>query len=498
MTPRRRNRFVPLLLVLFTFLAAGQTVLACVCPGGDNSTLGKFESARFVVVNKIISVNKQTAVQTVTTIVEKVYKGDLKAGDEMIFGQVENADCWMEFQEGDVGAKFLFYLKPSRKKSKYWYADSCGGSKPLPNQQTSRIADAADDLLYLDKMNEVHGKTRISGTVISYQWTIADGGADFKPAAGRKVQIVANGKTYETVTNEDGVYEIYDLPVGTYSIRPEGKQGWAIDVRSPFGALTSGRNEDDGSAQVQLKAGRHAYSDFVFKVDNRLSGKVLDGSGRPLPRVCLRLLPTQPNVSKYFKRDDCTDAGGRFEFQEIPFASYVIVINHDDKISSRQPFRRFYYPDVTDREKAQVITIGEGVTEYRLDVHAPAVKEVVTVSGQVLSADGKPVVFAGVVFSSDKTDPTIDGSASAMTDESGNFSLSVLKGLRGELFASLILDPKEFKKCPALLRVRGEISLDRRTESIRVEADRLLEGVDLRFPFPSCNREKIRSQIRVD
>lgn len=50
----------------------------------------------------------------------------------------------------------------------------------------------------------------------------------------------------------------------------------------------------------------------------------------------------------------------------------------------------------------------------------------------------------------------------------------------------------------ALLRVRGERSLDRRTESIRVEADGRLDGVDLRFPFPSCNGEKIRSQRRVD
>jgi len=515
MTPKHRRRFILLSLVLVTFFKVEATVQACVCPDGDDSTLGKFESARFVVVNKIISVNKQSAVQTVysggevihqpittitsiTTIVDKVYKGNLKAGDEMIFRQGQNADCLVNFQAEEVGAKFLFFLKPNEKKPKLWYADSCGRSKPLPNYQTNDIGNAADDLLYLDKMNEVHGKTRISGTVISYQWTIAGGGAEFKPVAGRKIQILANGKSYETVTNEDGVYEIYDLPVGTYAIRPEGKQGWKIDVDSAFGALTSGRNEDDGSAQVHLKASRHAYSDFVFKVDNRLSGKVVDRSGRPLPSVCLRLLPTQPKVSEYFKRDDCTDAGGRFEFEEIPFASYVIVINDDDKISSRQPFRRFYYPDVIDRERAQIITIVEGVTEYQLDVHVPAVKEVSTVTGKVLTADDKPVVFARVVFTSDRTDPAIDGGAFALTDESGNFSLSVLKGLPGELFATLTLDPKEFKKCPAQLRVRGEISLDRRTESIRVQADRRLEDVTLRFPFPSCNQAKIHSQHRVD
>jgi hypothetical protein len=94
----------------------------------------------------------------------------------------------------EVGTKFLFYLDPREKKPKLWYASSCGQSKPLPNYSTRYIEDAADDLLYLDKMNEVRGKTRISGTLISYQWSIAGGNADFNKVAGRKVQIVETAK----------------------------------------------------------------------------------------------------------------------------------------------------------------------------------------------------------------------------------------------------------------------------------------------------------------
>src|SRR6185369_8932972 len=184
-----------------------------------------------------------------------------------------------------------------------------------------------------------------------------------------------------------------------YAITPEVQQGWEIDVNSGFGGFSSGRNEDDGSSHVELKVGRHEYSNFIFKVNNRLIGKVLDQSGGPLPRVCLALLPIQPDVSEHFKRDDCTDDEGRFKLEEIPFASYVIVVNDHDKISSSQPFRRFYYPDVTDREKAQVITIVEGETSYPLDIHVPRTKEIVTVTGKVLTANGKPVVFARVAFS---------------------------------------------------------------------------------------------------
>ena len=515
MAPKHLTKFVLPLLVLVTLLALDQTAQACGCPDGDDSTLGKFQSARFVVVNRIVSVNTQQGFQTVysggetrqepitnitsiTTIVEKVYKGNLKTGDVMTFGQGDDADCTVSFLEKEAGAKFLFYLKPKEVKPKLWYADSCGGSKPLPNYPTNHIEDAAADLLYLDKIKEVRGKTRISGTLISYQWTIGDGSADFKRVAGRKVQILGNGRTYEAITNEDGVYEIYDLPVGTYTIKPEGKQGWAMDTDHAFGGFSSGTNDEDGSAQVNLKAGRHAYSDFVFKVENRIRGKVLDALGRPLPWVCLRLLPTQTNVSKDFDSGDCADADGRFEIEEIPFASYVVVVNDDDKISSRQPFRRVYYPGVTDREKAQVVTIVEGVTEYPLDIHVPEVSEVVTITGKVLTADSKPVVSARVGFTSAQTDPAIDGSAFTRTDQQGSFSVNVLKGFPGDLRAFVRLEPTEFKKCPALLRVGGETSLDRTTEVVRVQADRGLDGVDLKLSIPSCNQEKIHSQIRVD
>ena len=121
MPPKYRKRFVLLLLALVISSAAFQTVQACVCPDGDDLTLGKFKSARFVVVNKIVSVHKEPKIQivfnggevtreplmvitSVKMIVEDVYKGDLKAGDEKIFGQGESS-CLMEFREEGVGTR---------------------------------------------------------------------------------------------------------------------------------------------------------------------------------------------------------------------------------------------------------------------------------------------------------------------------------------------------------------------------------------------------------
>ena len=46
------KKICPAVASFITFLAVGQPVRSSVCPDGDDSTLGKFESAGFVVVNQ--------------------------------------------------------------------------------------------------------------------------------------------------------------------------------------------------------------------------------------------------------------------------------------------------------------------------------------------------------------------------------------------------------------------------------------------------------------
>jgi hypothetical protein len=88
-------------------------------------------------------------------------------------------------------------------------------------------------------------------------------------------------------------------------------------------------------------------------------------------------------------------------------------------------------------------------------------------------------------------EPAFDNLRPDTRFEQGNFSLNVLKGRPGELFAAVTLNPKQFKNCPARLRVSGGISLDRRTDTIQIQADRGIDGVELKLPFPSCKGEKI-------
>jgi len=492
----RRSGVVVKFIVLAGLLLAAKAVAACVCPDRDNTVLGKFEEARFVVVAKVLAVEKAQA----KMVVEKVYKGNLSVGQEMIFGQGESGNCFERFDDDEIGARFLFYLKP--KTSSVWYADRCERSKPLPGSNTNHVTDAADDLAYLDKLDQVTGKTRISGTLISYQWSPIQGGADFKRMSAVKVRLVGTKDIYETATNTDGVYEIYNLPPGRYKVEPETPKGWVIESSSAFGGGGSSGKEDDETSQLTLKKSRHAYFDFFFISDRRLRGRVLSPSGNPMSNVCVNLVPPHGEVSQYFKAIDCTEADGSFEIKEVPFGSYLIVVNTDDKITSDQPFRRFYYPNVYEREKAKVVTIAAGDDPEAIDIHVPEAKEVVEVEGVFLSADRKPVTRAAIFFESEQTDEMTEGRTFTRTDENGKFSLRVLKGLKGKISGIVTLDENEFKDCPqviALLKAqRTNNWLDQKAEAIEIQIQGNVNNIELKLPFASCKGEKITSLIKVD
>lgn len=515
----RRRKITFLFVALAALVAGPTTVAACECPNTDDTVLGKFEQARFVVVARVVSVEKvpelkttssgneenhdvEAVVESTKMVVVKVFKGNLRVGSQMIFGQGERENCLETFDDDDIGGEFLFYLSPKDKAPKLWYAEGCGKSKRLSDFSNGMVEYAADDLSFLEKRDQVRGKTRISGTLISFQWSFSDGGATFNKMAGRKVRIVGEKKTHEAVTDKDGVYEIYGLPPGRYTVQPEVVKGWVVEKDSAWGGGGSGSDEESERFQVSLKSGRHAYFDFFFQVDNSVRGRVLDPSGKPIKDVRVELLPTQGKVSEDFDRGDWTNADGKFAIKEIPFGSYVVVVNEDGRISSYEPFKRSYYPNVYEREKATIIDVNEGEELEAIEIRIPEIREVVTVEGSFLSSDGKPVTGAVISFRAANTDELVDGNAVSRSDENGKFSLRVLKGLHGELVGEVTLNESQFKDCPQIIASLGENGgvnwRSVRTDGSKIQTQNDVGPVELKLSFPSCNGAKIVSRIRID
>lgn len=493
------------LLLIFAVLYVGAgEAHACSC-GPTPTVLEAYEGAGFVVITRIVSVEKAVpekddvehyvdGVKSTRMIIERVFKGNMKVGDELIFGQGGGADCIFTFSEESIGQQLLFYLSSRERNPAIWYGFGCGRSGGLES--------AHDDLLYLNKLERVRGKTRLSGTVGVEGH---DGAASLE---GRRIRITgAAGKIYEVKTDKHGVYEIYDLPAGQYVVEPDIAAGWKLSDYY-LGRSKSVVYERDGKAgrkvNIIIEAKKHAALNLRFEIDNALRGKVYDPGGKLLSGVCVELVPAEENTSKQFYQGDCTEEAGTFEITEIPSGSYLLVVNRGGKISSREPFKTFYYPDVFERERATIINVGAG-DMLEVDIRAPHVEPVVTVEGVFLYSDGKPVANATVIFRTGKKEDTTadnaqdagknttDPDARTQTDAKGRFALRILKGLEGEIFGIMMTFAGEFADCPkldAIIKKTERVLVTVETEAVKVRATNDIKQVEVKFPFPGCKPAK--------
>jgi len=502
-----------LFLLAPLLLTASHVAKACDKEAFSQTTLEKYEKSEFVVIARGVSVEKLKegeniyslfGVKAIKMSVERVFKGGLRIGGKILLVEGSGDDDVDSFRESDIGRSYLLFLC-SRKRDPNVFQVLRGMNNWLTDERASELRyqenSAAGDLLYLEKLNEMRGRTRIYGKIGINQDSYAQmGKSSVKRFKNVKVRVSGNGQTHVTTTNEDGVFEIYDLPAGEYTISPEIPKGWQITEVSSFG--TSGNDDLETDSRIQLKAGRHAFYDYDLQATNTISGKVTDPTGNPMPHVCLELLPIAGKSSNSFLTNDCTDQEGVFVFEQIVGGEYLILVNKDGLVSSDEPFPTAFYPNVFERERAKIITVIEGENQRDISIQIPEVRDTITVSGSLRSVDGVPVVGADVFFSPGKTDKKIDGISGARTDTDGKFTIKILKGLEGMLSGSVMIDIMQFRPCPQILRLindTGDADKNRKKSNIvKIEAENNLDDVELKLTLPSCNKTKIVGLRRVD
>lgn len=479
-------------LICFVFV---ESLSACTCAIGG-TVHQAFSETPNVVIMKLRSVEKYVdgetgyaygGIKRSKLTVEKIYKGNFKVGQELTFAQGTGADCVWVFSEQEVGTEYLFYLGSKPVKDGIWAAGTC--------TRSGSTTFAAADLLYLNKMAKVAGKTRVYGRFTQSIAAATEGDqASYNVLPNRRVRISGNGKDLELRTDSNGVYEVYDLPPGKYRIFPEAIEGYDFSYGQ--------KNRD--WVEVELKPKGHSEQNFSFRIDNAIRGRVFDVHGKPLRNVCLDLRPARGKQPKHTYLGDCTDENGGFEFDVVPTGTYVIVVNEDGRITADEPFGTFYYPGTTSREDAAEIAVGPGEFRDDLIINAPSAVETITISGVLLFEDGKPATkeiaeyasvqfFAGDDYDAAKEDER-QSDSTTLIGENGKFTLRVLKGQRGTLFGELLTFADEYENCPKLeklIRTQGSTSANLKTPIMKIEAVNAIAGIELRFPFPSCKKAEI-------
>jgi hypothetical protein len=474
-----------ILILVFVF---SDSAKACSCMGSPTVDL-EYKTSPIVAVLKIKSLEKggfgnEENLYLSKMTVEKVFKGNLKVGQEFNFKRT-NSSCDYTFSKNVIGEEMLLYLGDKPSKEGFWYYPACSRSDFTKNLSA--------DLKYIENIDKVRGKTRLSGTISQNIESAVEGvNSQYNKLANRNVRIVGNGKDIQLKTDENGVYEIYDLPFGKYK----------VSIEPIVGYKTTGFDyPTEETTTVQIKSRQHVEQDFTYYIDNSISGKVTDSKGNVLKDVCLDLSPNNGKERKYFFNFDCTDEKGGFKLSAIPAGKYLIVINYHNVISASEPFGTFYYPSSINREDAKEITIGAGDHIKDLVITAPTTAETITISGVVMFENGvgkrkDSYEYVSVEFKPDKNEKEttkIDGESRAVVDEKGNFTLRILKGQKGKLYGEMLTFLGDRINCPKLdriLRKQGERSISVNTNSIISESNKNVSGVVLTFPFPSCKKSE--------
>ncbi|HKS27901.1 MAG TPA: hypothetical protein VJS44_08785 [Pyrinomonadaceae bacterium] len=71
--------------------------------------------------------------------------------------------------------------------------------------------------------------------------------------------------------------------------------------------------------------------------------------------------------------------------------------------------------------------------------------------------------------------------------------MKILKGLKGKLYGSMYAYVGEYKNCPKLdriIRKSGNTVAEIETPAIEIGADNNIYNVELKYPFPRCEKAK--------
>lgn len=381
-----KSKLLGFILCLIYISAFTDNIFACTC-AAKPTVLESFENSELVVIVKAVSVemneqakdidleaeikkanydNSYRYVKSTKMKIEKVYKGNVKVGDELLFGQGGGADCIWTFGIKSVGKSFLFYLDRPTTNHPYfdevkmsekpaYFPAACGRSQSI-------VGYESDDLKYLNNLEKVKGKTRISGDLNCWSELCPN-------VANVIIKITGEKKTYETRTDANGVYEIYDLPAGKYFLKPEPLKGWKISqymlqyspAFSQNESMLYGKELDiSKGVPLNLEAGKHNGIDFYFDIDTAIRGKVLSPAGKPMKDVCVKAVSTELKEGDYRGPSGCTNEYGIFVIEEMSPGKYILVVNDDGEISAKKPFGVLFYPGVTKYKEAKSIDIKLG------------------------------------------------------------------------------------------------------------------------------------------
>jgi hypothetical protein len=414
---------------------------ACTC-GVFRPPCEEYGSASAVFIGVVIGESSidsqdgeyQSQKRSVSFAVEETFHGLKGTSAEVITG-IGGGDCGVGFKRGE---RYLVYAYTNPQDNKL-YTSIC--------MRTRALSQAGEDLQYLRGLSSAAPGVRIYGEV-QRNWSGVNEGREPESMAGIKVSIDGTKKRVEMMTDLKGRFSAGGLPGGVYKVKISLPQG--LMSYSPEREI---KVVDRGCARVN----------FDVVSDGRLSGRVLDFNGRPMPNVEIALCIPEEKMYRCKLYNAYSDKDGLYEFKAIPPGRYALGAWFDGLDIRNRPFQQIYYPGVDNIDQATIVTIDEGEKVEMNDLVLPPSRVEHSVEGVVEWPDGKPVPNAGIEY----LPVNVPAGYGAKSDQEGRFSFKVSDGLKIKI------------------RARGEIEWGKYIYSDWVEASVMGEDVKLKIILPA-------------
>jgi hypothetical protein len=367
---------------------------------------------------------------------EQVYKGIDGFQAQVQTGPALGGDCGYPFEKGE---RYLVYA----------YRDSKTGMLHTSIcSRTAPVSQAGDDLGFLRGLPESASKTRISGKVIRYTNEVDKTGFRMiQPLASVRVIVSGQGRQYEAITNDGGVYQLVGLPPGRYELE--------ADLPG---------NLSNSAQTVRLAQGDCAQANILTESNGGVRGKVIDNEGQAVAGIRLDLIPVDVidlnNASQRVIRShsERTDKEGRYVFKNIPPGKYYFGFNLVYETRTDYPYPRTYFPGTSDRAQAAILTLRDGEQLAGIDLPLLTRIPVRKIQGVFLWSDGRPVT-RGQILLKDTIDTDQDDRifATAEVDGKGQFSIDGFEGIQCWLHGWTMEGQGFFHAEPIMIRVNNGV-----------------------------------------
>ena len=234
-----------------------------------------------------------------------------------------------------------------------------------PNKVEGKLSDGPcfngrDVETYADDVRKVRqafaGKVSVNvyGQVAATHYSDKEDMVDYllmqgeaKPIVGVKISALRQGNKFTTETDADGRYALALPNAGKYEINAS---------LNPYSSEP---------AEISISGNGCAIHDFGLKIDNTISGRVLDKGGNPVKGVKVGLidldrLPSKSKRHVWFARAYTENPDLSYTFRNVPIGRYLLLSNPDGPHSgglTNSPLESTFYPLNSSRANAIPIEI---------------------------------------------------------------------------------------------------------------------------------------------